>query len=69
MSDAKVEVKRTETIVISLHPPKLFDVILRLMKAIEHEFPGARWLPGDEDGNLVIEVDAESLSEFDEDDE
>lgn len=59
MSDtAEHQEPRTELIVISLHPPKLFDVILRLMRAIEREFPGARWLPGDEDGNLVIEVDA-----------
>jgi len=51
---------RTEHIVISLRTPMLFDVAIRLMRAISREFPGANWLPGDEDGNLVIEVDANS---------
>jgi hypothetical protein len=58
-TEDQVEEKRTERIVISLHPPMLFDVALRLMRAINREFPGARWLPGDADGNLVIEVDAD----------
>lgn len=60
MSDTgELEQQRTEQIVISLRRPMLFDVVIRLLRAIEAEFPGARWLPADEDGNLVFEVDAD----------
>lgn len=68
MTDTETqEQQRAEQIVISLRKPMYCDVAIRLMRAINREFPGARWLPGDEQGNLVIEVDAAWLDEIDED--
>jgi hypothetical protein len=58
----------TERIVISLRDTLRADVMIRLLKAINREFPGARWLPSDVQGNLVIGVDAKFADGWDDND-
>jgi hypothetical protein len=50
----------SERITILLRPPLRVDVLIRLMRTINREFPGARLPFDDPEGNLVIEVDADS---------
>jgi hypothetical protein len=50
----------SERITIMLRPPLRVDVVIRLMRAINREFPGARLPFDNEDGNLVVEVDPDA---------
>jgi hypothetical protein len=50
---------KTERITILLRPPMRVDVLIRLMRAINREFPGSRLPFDDPEGNLVIELNAE----------
>lgn len=49
----------SERIVILLNPPMRVDLMVRLMRAISREFPGARVPFDDPNGNLAIEVELE----------
>jgi hypothetical protein len=51
-----------ERIVILLEPPMRIDVAVPLMKAINKAFPGARMPFDDPSGNLVIEIDLDSIT-------